>query len=124
MSTRLLLLLVLIIRTITMALGLPVSGTDEGEVGEIDNKAEVITAGGPGAPVNTIPQGTSKCSTGCGIGIGIGCAVAVLLFSFIFVMARRHKRQLHHLWMYKRWESKHKELPDKPVPVPPTPSKI
>ncbi|KAJ2764940.1 hypothetical protein IWQ56_004291 [Coemansia nantahalensis] len=76
----------------------------------------------PGGGAVPIPKDRS-CSVGCGVGIGVGCLVAAVLVVFVFIMARRHKRRLRAIWQQRRWLATHKDLPDKPVPAPPPPSK-
>ncbi|KAJ2803770.1 hypothetical protein H4R20_002760 [Coemansia guatemalensis] len=79
--------------------------------------------GGPGNEVEPIPQSKSKCTVGCGVGIGVGCLAAIILIVFVFIMTRRHKRRLQTIWQHRRWLATQKELPDKPVPAPPPPTK-
>ncbi|KAJ2696608.1 hypothetical protein FB645_006153 [Coemansia sp. IMI 203386] len=104
-----------------LALGVPLTTTeDDGSVQTVG--ADISDVGSTSS--EGIAKVKSKCSTGCGIGIGVGCLAAVILFGFMFVMARRHKRRLHHLWQYRKWQSKQKDLPEKPVPAPPPPTKF
>ncbi|KAJ2158809.1 hypothetical protein GGF46_003500 [Coemansia sp. RSA 552] len=81
--------------------------------------------GSTGSSAEPVPQSGSKCSVGCGVGIGVGCLAGIILIGFIFVLARRHRRKLHTLWVQRRWlAATHKKLPDKPMPPPPLPSKF
>ncbi|KAJ2849363.1 hypothetical protein IWW36_002679 [Coemansia brasiliensis] len=102
--------------------GLPAevtSGEEEGLVSMSVGTGMVDNSSGN----KPVPQGSSKCSVGCGVGIGVGCLAGVIIIGFIFVMARRHKRKLHLLWQHRKWLATQKELPDKPVPAPPLPTK-
>ncbi|PIA18585.1 hypothetical protein COEREDRAFT_79620 [Coemansia reversa NRRL 1564] len=78
---------------------------------------------GPGNSAEPIPQSNSKCTVGCGVGIGVGCLAGIILIVFVFIMTRRHKRKLQTIWQHRRWLATQKELPDKPIPAPPPPTK-
>ncbi|KAJ2779686.1 hypothetical protein H4R18_003862 [Coemansia javaensis] len=100
--------------------------TQAAPVGSAENDTESIgevDAVGGGSGAHPVPKSDSGCNVGCGVGIGVGCFAGLVLFAFIFVMARRHKRRLRTIWQQRRWLATHKDLPDKPVPAPPPPSK-
>ncbi|KAJ2866013.1 hypothetical protein FB639_005055, partial [Coemansia asiatica] len=114
-------LALIIFQILGLVLGLPLTTTED--TGAVQTVGTGMSNVGSTASEG-ITKVKSKCSTGCGIGIGVGCLAAVILFGFLLVMARRHKRRLHHLWQYRKWQSKQKDLPDKPIPAPPPPTKF
>ncbi|KAJ2910989.1 hypothetical protein GGI21_000284 [Coemansia aciculifera] len=114
-------LLLLLLALLAQVMGLPADLTTTNENDSALNTSS--NSDGMGT-IPVVPTTGTKCSTGCGIGIGVGCLVAAILSTFIFIMARRHKRKMHNTAVHKKWLAKQKALPDKPVPVPPTPTKF
>ncbi|KAJ2457779.1 hypothetical protein GGF42_002477 [Coemansia sp. RSA 2424] len=130
---KLVLLILMLVQALT-GLGLPVvpaTASDfamrQQQLTTVDDNGDLLhtasNSDGLGA-MPAVPTSGARCSTGCSIGIGVGCLVAVTLSSFIFIMARRHKRKMNNTQMHNKWLAKQKALPDKPVPVPPTPTKF
>ncbi|KAJ2742383.1 hypothetical protein GGI20_004524 [Coemansia sp. BCRC 34301] len=124
---QLVLLILLLVQALT-SLGLPADpATDATRQMTVDDSGDIFNTASNSDGLGSLPMvptSGTKCSTGCGIGIGIGCLAAVVLSAFIFVMTRRHRRKMNNTQMHKKWLAKQKALPDKPVPVPPTPTKF
>ncbi|KAI8321684.1 hypothetical protein GQ54DRAFT_297867 [Martensiomyces pterosporus] len=118
---RLILLLIQVL-SVALAMPAPTARPDAPATTMIEPASETMNDI-MGSGVKPVPTSSSKCTVGCGVGIGVGCLAGIILGAIVFITLRRHKRKLRTIWLHKRWLSRQKDLPDKPVPAPPLPLK-